>query len=254
MTQKQEGTSSPALAGVRELVALSSRILGHTDQDDLVWGHASARDPHGRGVWMKAAGWGLEEITPGRVQLVSPSGKVLDGTGSRHSEYPIHTEIMAARSDVRGVVHTHSPYAVALAAAGQPLLPVSHAATYFVPPDVPRFTGTADLILTSDLGKRVAASLGSATAVFLVNHGMVTVGPTLQVATVAAVLLERAARQQWITHGFNSWPTWSDPAEARSKRDHIYHAQALDQVWDYLVRRLGRCGTPPSATSRPGAT
>jgi L-ribulose-5-phosphate 4-epimerase len=227
-------------ADVQELVALSSRILGHSDQGDLVWGHSSARDPHGRGVWIKASGWGLEEITPDRVQLVSPSGEVLEGTGGRHSEYPIHTEIMAARPDIGGVVHTHSPYAVALAAAGQPLLPLSHAATYFVPPEVPRFTGTADLILTPDLGKRVAASLGSASAVFLVNHGIVTVGPTLQVATVAAVLLERAAHQQWITNGFKSWPTWSDPPEALSKRGHIYHAQALTQVWNYLARRLAR--------------
>jgi L-fuculose-phosphate aldolase len=76
--------------------------------------------------------------------------------------------------------------------------------------------------------------------VFLVNHGIVTTGPTHQVATVAAVLLERAAQQQWITHGFRSWPTWSDAPEALSKRDHIYHPQALDQVWNYLVRRLER--------------
>jgi gentisate 1,2-dioxygenase len=67
-------------ADVRELVALSSRILGHADQGDLVWGHSSARDPGGRGVWMKAAGWGLEEINPDRVQLVSRAGEVLDGT------------------------------------------------------------------------------------------------------------------------------------------------------------------------------
>jgi L-ribulose-5-phosphate 4-epimerase len=240
MTHEHESTTSPALVGIRELVALSSRILGHTDQGDLVWGHASARDPGGRGVWMKASGWGLEEITPDRVQLVSPSGEVLEGTGGRHSEYPIHTEIMAARPGIGAVVHTHSPYAVALAAAGQPLLPVSHAAAYFVPPDVPRFTETADLILTPDLGKRVAGSLGSAPAVFLVNHGIVTTGPTLQVATVAAVLLERAAHQQWITHGFGSSPTWSEPSEALSKRGHIYHPQALDQVWNYLVRQLER--------------
>jgi L-fuculose-phosphate aldolase len=123
-------------------------------------------------------------------------------------------------------------------AAGQPLLPVSHAATYFVPPDVPCFTDTADLILTAELGKRVAASLGSAPAVFLVNHGVVTAGPTLQVATVAAVLLERAAHQQWITHGFAASPTWSDPGVALSKRDHIYHAEALEQVCNYLVRQL----------------
>lgn len=225
-------------ADIRELVTLSSRILGTSDQGDLVWGHSSARDPDGRGVWIKAAGWGLEEITPDRVHLVSPSGEVLEGDGPRHSEYPIHTEIMAARPDVGGVVHTHSPYAVALAAAGQDLLPISHAANYFVPPGVPRFTQTADLIITPELGRQVVATLGTASAIFLVNHGIVTVGPTLQAATVAAIILERAAQQQWITRGFGTWPTWSDPAESLAKREHIFHPDAVNQVWDYLVRRL----------------
>ncbi len=225
---------------IQSLVATASRILAAAGQGDLIWGHASARDPDGRGVWMKAANWGLEEITPGRVHLVSPDGQVLDGEGPRHSEYPIHTEIMAARPDVGGVVHTHPPYAVALAAAGQTLLPVSHAANYFVPPQVPRFTDTADLILAPGLGQQVAAALGSGKAVFLVNHGIVTVGPTVKVATVAAVLLERSAQQQWITHGYGSWPTWSSTDESVSKREHIYHARALDEVWNYLVRDLER--------------
>jgi Class II Aldolase and Adducin N-terminal domain len=133
---------------IRALVATASRILAAAGQGDLIWGHASARDPDGHGVWLKPAGWGLEEVTPERVHLVSEDGQVLEGDGSRHSEYPIHTEVMIARPDVGGVVHTHPPHAVALAATGQPLRPVSHAANYFVPPDVPRFTGTGDLILT----------------------------------------------------------------------------------------------------------
>ncbi|MFI6299994.1 class II aldolase/adducin family protein [Nonomuraea sp. NPDC050790] len=223
---------------IRELVALSSRVLGAAEQGDLVWGHASARDPEGRGVWIKAAGWGMEEITPERVHLVGPDGDVLEGQGPRHSEYPIHTEIMAVRPDVGGVVHTHSPYAVALAAAGQDLLPVSHAANYFVPPGVPRFTATADLILTRELGRAVAGTLAQTSAVFLVNHGIVTVGPTLRAATVAAIILERAACQQWLTRGFGTWPTWSDPGESLAKREHIFHPDAVEQVWEYLVRRL----------------
>lgn len=223
---------------VRRLVADSSRILGSVDHGDLIWGHSSTRDPEGRGVWMKASGWGLEEITPERVLLVSPEGDVLDGDGPRHSEYPIHTEIMAARPDVGGVVHTHSPHAVALAAAGHPLLPVSHAANLFVPPGVPRFTRTADLILTRDLGADLASALGKAEAVFLVNHGIVTVGPTLEIATVAAVILERAAEQQLLTTSFGGYPTWSDDREAMRKREHIYPPAAMRQVWDYLLRRL----------------
>ena len=222
----------------RTLVATASRVLGAMEQGDLVWGHASARSENSQGVWIKAAGWGLEEVSVDRVHLVDATGQVLEGDGPRHSEYPIHTEIMAARPDVGGVVHSHSPYVLALAAAGHELLPVSHAANYFAPQGVPRFTETADLILTPELGKRVANCLGEASAVFLVNHGMVTVGPDLETATVAAVLLEQAAKQQLLTRSFGGWATWSDETESLSKRANIYSAAGVSQAWKYLVRRL----------------
>ena len=223
---------------VRNLVATSSRVLAAAGHDDLIWGHSSARDPQGRGVWIKSAEWGLGEVTPERVHLVDPDGQVLAGDGARHSEYPIHTEIMAARPDVGGVVHTHPPHAVALAAAGQSLRAVSHAANYFVPPAVPRFTDTADLVLTRELGRSVALALGSARAVFLVNHGIVAVGETLETATVAAVLLERACQQQLLTASAGGWPSWSAPEESLAKREHIYNDRALAAVWAHLVRQL----------------
>ena len=67
---------------------------------------------------MKCSGWGFEEIDAGRIVLVSAQGEVLAGDGPRHIEYPIHTEIMAARPDVGAVVHTHSAAACAFAALG----------------------------------------------------------------------------------------------------------------------------------------
>ena len=228
----------------RELVATASRILANSGHNDLVWGHASARDEQGRGTWLKAAGWGLEEITPERVHLVTADGAVIEGDGVRHREYPIHTEVMAARPDVGGVVHVHSPYSIALAASGVTLLPVSHAANFFTPHGVPRFTDTADLILTPELGKALAAQLGSAHAIFLVNHGIVTVGADVREATVAAVLLEMACHQQMLTNGFPGWPTWSDDRESRSKREHIYGGDAVVSVWDYLQRGLPPLGQP----------
>ncbi|MFI1735080.1 hypothetical protein ACH40E_38855 [Streptomyces acidicola] len=44
------------------------------------------RDPDGRGVWMKASGWGFEEVTPRRTLLVSPEGQALarEGPGVPH--------------------------------------------------------------------------------------------------------------------------------------------------------------------------
>jgi ribulose-5-phosphate 4-epimerase/fuculose-1-phosphate aldolase len=223
---------------LRHAVALGCRVLGGEDQGDLVWGHVSARDPDGRGVWMKASTYGFEEITERQVVLVDRDGEVLAGEGRRHAEYPIHTEVMAARADVNSVVHTHASDAVALAATGHPLRPISHEATLFVPPEMARFTKTGDLILTRDLGQDVADALGDRNALMLVNHGIVTVGPDVPTAVMTAVLLARACRIQLTAMSAGGWATWSSDEEALSKRGHCYPPELLEQAWDYLVRRL----------------
>jgi len=223
---------------VRELVALASQVLGLEDHGDLVWGHVSVRDPAGRGAWMKAAGWGFEEVGPERVLLVGWEGEVLEGSGRRHAEYPIHTEILRARPDVQCVVHTHAPAAVAFASLGEPLRPISHEGTFFVPPDVGRFTLTGDLILTRELGQALAETLGRRNAVLLVHHGIVTVGPDVPTAVVGAILLERACRKQLLAMAAGSLRTWSSDEEALRKRQHCYPPELVRQAWDYLVRRV----------------
>jgi L-fuculose-phosphate aldolase len=230
-------------AEIRDLVAMASRILGENGHDDFVAGHASARDPRGRGVWMKGLGPGLTETTAEDVLLVDRDGEVLAGAGRRHVEFPIHTEIMAVRPDVGAVVHSHPPHSIALAAADEPVLAISHAATYFVPPDIPRFTETANLITSPDLGRSVAATLGDHTAAFLVNHGIVTVGPDLPTAVVRAIVLERACQQQMLTRSFGARAVASDDVEALAKRETIWHERTVRLVWEHLLRRLGERGT-----------
>ena len=223
---------------VQEKVALGCRVLGAADQSDLVWGHLSARDPDGRGVWMKASTWGFEEISPDRVVLVDRDGQVLEGDGRRHIEYPIHTEVMAARPDVGAVVHTHSRSAVAFGATGQPLLPVAHEPTLFVPPDVARFTVTGDLIMTADLGRAVAEVLGARNAALMINHGVVVAAPDVETAVATTVLLDSACRMMLDVLGAGGARHWSSDEEALSKREHCYPEPLLRQAWDYLVRQL----------------
>lgn len=222
----------------RSIVSLGSRVLGAADQGDLVWGHLSLRDPDGRGVWMKRATIGFEEVEPTDVVLVSWEGEVVDGAGRRHAEYPIHTRIMAARDDVGAVVHSHAPHAVAFAALGVPLRPISHEGTLFTPPDVPRFTETGDLILTDALGDRVAACLGDRNAVLLVNHGIAVATEDVATAVVTAILLDRACRMQLRAMAAGEIRHWSDDDEARAKREHCYPPALLREAWDHLARRL----------------
>jgi L-fuculose-phosphate aldolase len=224
---------------LRDEVALGCRILATEDQGDFVWGHVSARDPDGRGVWMKAAGFGFEEIGRDQVILVGWEGDVLEGEGRRHIEYPIHTELIRARPDVNAVVHTHAPWSVAFASTGQPLRPVSHEGTLFVPPEVPRFTKTGDLIVSTELGSDLAATVGDRSAALMVHHGIVTCGRDVPTGVMAAVLLERACRTSIRAIAGGGPTSWSSDEEALSKRTRCWSPELQRQAWDYLVRRVG---------------
>ena len=227
------------LTELRELVALGCQILGANGHDDYVWGHVSARDPEGRGIWMKAATYGFEEITADHVLLVSFTGEVLVGDRPRHSEWPIHTEVMLARPEVNAVVHSHPAHSIAIGASGLPLRPLSHAGTLFVPPELPRFTRTADLIVTRELGGEVATAIGELDALMLVNHGIVTAGKDVRDAVIRAVLLEKASHQQVLAYSLGREPErWSDDEEALAKRRSVWSEHHLVMLWDYLRRCL----------------
>jgi L-ribulose-5-phosphate 4-epimerase len=219
------------------LAAQANRALGVAGHADMVWGHASIRDPEGRGVWMKAAGWAFEEITEERVVLVSPDGDVLSGTEKRHLEYPIHTRIMAARPDVGAVVHSHANGAVAFASLDVPLRAVSHDAVSFLDPDVPRFTKTGNLITTDELGDALAEALGESAGVLIPAHGLVTVGENAAAAVMRAVLLNRACATQLQALQAGGPARWSDDEEVRAKRETVPVPGLLQSGYDYLVRR-----------------
>jgi L-fuculose-phosphate aldolase len=182
----------------------------------MVWGHASVRDPDGRGVWMKASGWSFDEVTDDRVVLVSADGEVLDGSGARHIEFPIHTQVMAARPDVTAVVHTHAPAAVAFAALDVPLSAISHDGVEFAEPQVPRFTRTGSRVRTAELGDGLARTIGDGVGCLIPNHGLVTVGPDAATAVMRAVLLDRACRTQLMAMAAGPLRHWSDTASSSS--------------------------------------
>src|ERR1051326_9042382 len=122
---------------LRTVVAQGCRILGANGQNDWVWGHVGARDRAGRGVGMKASGYGFEEITEERVLLVDRAGAVLDGDGRRHLEdptpteglgprrglrvSPIYPEVVALRPDLAAVLLPHAEPCLVLGWSGQPV-------------------------------------------------------------------------------------------------------------------------------------
>lgn len=222
------------------MVVRACRALAAAGLTDMVWGHPAIRDPEGRGVWMKASGWGFEEVTESRVVLVSEGGEVLNGTGKRHIEYPIHTEIMRARPDVGATVHTHAPTLSAFASLDTPLLPISHDGVLFCEPQIPRFTRTGALIATASLGAAVAETIGDARACLMPQHGAVAVGTNIETAVMHAVLLERACRTQLMALAAGGPKVSSDRGEVELKRDQAWNPGQLGAGWQYLLRAADR--------------
>ncbi|MGN8027207.1 class II aldolase/adducin family protein [Microbacterium sp. 22242] len=225
---------------IRERAARAHRALGAAGQADLVWGHLALRDPEGRGVWMKAAGWGFDEIDASRILLVGWDGDVLAGDGARHVEYPIHTEIMRRRPEVTATVHSHPEDANVFASLGIPMPALSHEGVLFADPQVPRFTCTGDLVRTGELGSALADTLGSAPACLMPNHGIVAVGVDEAAAVMHAVLLTKACRMAVAAAGSGGAVSSSDPAEIAEKKRNVWPPAQLRAGYDYLVRLAER--------------
>jgi L-fuculose-phosphate aldolase len=184
---------------------------------------------------MKPHSFGFEEIRPQHIIEVDLNGKKVAGKYERHSEVFIHTEIFKARPDVNCVVHSHPPYATAFGSLRQPLRPISHEGNIFHD-GLPLFDLTTALIRTPELGVEVAKSLGKCRGVLMKNHGSTVVGESIEVATLYAIFLEKAARIQLLATASGD-PSWTSDEESVTKYEQIYTPHRLGSMWDYFVRR-----------------
>jgi L-fuculose-phosphate aldolase len=184
---------------------------------------------------MKPHGFGFEEIRPKHLIVCNLDGEKIEGKYERHSEVYIHTEIYKARPDVNCVIHTHPPYATVFGSLGEPLRPISHEGTIFSD-GLPLFDYTTALIVTPELGRKLAHTLGGCRGTLMKNHGVAVVGASVMEATLYAVFLEKAARIQLLANA-SGQPSWTSEEEARKKFAQVYPPHRLDSMWNYFVRR-----------------
>ena len=220
-------------------LAISCNILAMEGQNDVNLGHVSTRLSGSDIVYIKPSSLGLEEVRGEDIIIIDMDGKKLAGERRCHLEFPIHTEMYMARPEVNCVIHTHPPYATVLGAAGENVRPISREGLLFM--DAPLFTETTELIVTKAQGQAVAVSIGEARAVLLQNHGVVVVGESIESATVFAILLEEAARLQWLARYMGNY-VWTSEEEAQRKMKQIYTPNSIVGFWEYYVRKLSRTG------------
>jgi L-ribulose-5-phosphate 4-epimerase len=121
---------------------------------------------------------------------------MVEGDLKPSSDTASHLYIYRHRPDVNGIVHTHSPYATAFAALGQPIpVYLTGMADEFGGP-IP--CGGFALIGSEAIGKVVVETIGDCPAVLLKNHGVFTVGASGVAAVKAAVMAEDVAKTTWL--------------------------------------------------------
>jgi L-ribulose-5-phosphate 4-epimerase len=159
-------------------------------------GNVSARDPETGYVAIKPSGVRYEDLRAEHMVVVDMEGQVVEGKLKFSSDTASHLYIYRHRSDVNGVVHTHSAYATAFAALGKPIpVYLTAMADEFGGP-IP--CGSFALIGGEDIGRVVVESIGDSQAVLLKNHGVFTIGKTAEAAVKAAVMTEDVARTVWL--------------------------------------------------------
>ncbi|MGZ6347749.1 MAG: L-ribulose-5-phosphate 4-epimerase [Anaerolineales bacterium] len=160
----------------------------------VVWtsGNISARDHETGLVVIKPSGLKYDELTPEIMVVVDLDGNVVEGKLKPSSDTFAHVFVYRHRSDVYGVVHTHSTFATAWAAAGKPIPPVLTAICDEFGGPIP--VGVYAKIGGDDIGKEILRSIGSSPAILMKNHGVFTIGKTPEAAVKTAVMVEDVAR------------------------------------------------------------
>jgi ribulose-5-phosphate 4-epimerase/fuculose-1-phosphate aldolase len=129
--------------------------------------------------------------------LVGPDGRVIDADGNptgavNTAGYNIHAPVLAARPDAVSAAHTHTSFGTSWSANVQPFRAISQESCAFVF-DQAMFDDEEVEVLSYDGGKRIGAALGDHKLVILRNHGVLTVGLTVESAVGWFVTAERVA-------------------------------------------------------------
>lgn len=198
----------------KQRLAAAFRVFGRFGFSEGTAGHITARDPERTDCfWVNPYGMSFSLIRVSDLILVNHDGDVVVGDQPvNRAAFAIHSAIHAARPDVEAAAHSHSLYGKAFSSLDRRIDPITHDACVFYE-DHEVFADYTGVVLDVHEGRRIAAALGSAKALILRNHGLLTVGASVEEAAWWFVTMERSCQAQLV-------------AEAAGTPIHIDHETA----------------------------
>lgn len=179
-------------------LAACFRAAARLGMSEGVCNHLSAVVPgHDDLFLVNPDGWGFGEITASRLLICDYEGRVLAGAGTPEpTAFYIHARVHLRVPRARAAFHTHMPYATSLAMLEGP--PFSYALQTSL-----RFRDRMAIdenyngvALSTEEGDRIASTIGDADIIFMKNHGVMVVAPTIHKAWDDLFYLERAAQAE----------------------------------------------------------
>ena len=223
----------------KQRLAAAFRIFGAFGFDEGVAGHITARDPERTDhFWVNPLGMNFKQIRVRDLLLVNHEGEVVEGTWPvNRAAFVIHSRIHAARPDVIAAAHSHSVHGKAWSALRRPLDPLTQDACAFHGDHVV-FADYTGAVFDLAEGDRIAKELGPHKAAILANHGLLTVGRSVDEAAWWFVTMERSCQVQLLAEAAGTvLPIDPEVAEltATQTGGHATGWRQFQPLWDWIT-------------------
>ena len=195
------------LENIKESVALANKGLKKHQLVVLTWGNASEKDPETGNVVIKPSGVDYADMNAADMVVVSIEGAILEGDLRPSSDLETHLEIYRSHPEIGGIVHTHSPYAVAYSQAGRSLKVYGTTHADYFHGEIPctRVLTQAEILSSyeANIGKVINESLQTngllVPGILVRSHGCFTFGKNATEAVYHAIVLEEIAKMNHYT-------------------------------------------------------
>jgi ribulose-5-phosphate 4-epimerase/fuculose-1-phosphate aldolase len=199
----------------KQRLASAFRLFAKFGFSEGVAGHITVRDPEWPDhFWVNPFGMHFGLIRVSDLVRVDEHGVVVEGKHPvNEAAFAIHSRVHRARPDVVAAAHAHSLYGKTWSTLGRPLDPLTQDACAFYQ-DHSVFDDYTGVVYDNSEGDRIAQALGPRKAVILQNHGLLTVGSTVDAAAWFFITMDRSCQVQLM-------------AEAAGKPRPISHESAM---------------------------
>ncbi len=225
----------------QQRLAAAFRLFARYGFDEGVAGHITVRDPEFPDhFWVNPFGMYFGHIRVSDLLLVNHKGEVVEGDKPVNAAaFAIHSQVHQARPDVIAAAHAHSTYGKTWSTLGRVLDPLTQDACSFYE-DHALFDDYTGVVLESQEGKRIAFTLGDRKAIILRNHGLLTVGHSVDETAWWFITMDRSCQVQLMAEAAGK-PVLIDPDTASLTYSqvgtHYMGWFSFQSLYDMIVRQ-----------------